>query len=234
VQTPDSFGKEVDRILAKCEEKSDNYKYVLWYTARQAENSKVMGMDEAFLYLVEKYYLQGKAYWLQDSDIKKYKEAAEKLSNNTIGKQAQEIAILDTKNMPISLRQLASQKDYTVVAFYDPTCGHCQKEIPRVDSVLRIMYKKGKKIQVFAINNSNEDEKWRNFIVDKKLNDFWIHAWDPQHTSRYRKDYNVYSNPIFYLIDREGKIIGKRLDHSNLEDFIQFYEKKIAAEKKAG
>jgi peroxiredoxin len=234
IQTPDSFCKEVDTLLRKVPEKSETYKYILWFSTRHAENSKVMGMDESFVYLVEKYYMQGKAYWLEDSDLKKYDTAAKKLSTNTIGKDAPEIMLPDINGNPTSLKKVVSQKDYTLLAFYDPTCGHCQKEVPAMDSAVRRMIKKNKSVQIFGVENAQEDEKWKKFIDEKKLKDFWYHVHDPYGQGRYRRDYNVTSNPIFYLIDKQGKIVGKRFDHNNLEDFMEFLEKKNALKKNEG
>jgi peroxiredoxin len=232
VSTPDSFNKESDAFLKNFGEKQELYKYSLWWLTRYCETSKIMGMDESFVYLVEKYYMQGKAYWLADSDLQKYITSAQKLSPNVVGKQAPEIKLNDINNNPMPLSSVVGKADFTIVAFYDPTCHHCQQEIPSMDSLTRIMNKK-RKVQIYGIENANEEEKWKKFIEDKKLNDFWYHI-RPDGIDKYRSNYNVYSNPIFYLIDKSGKIVGKRFDHTNLEGLIEFIErraKEIAKEK---
>jgi hypothetical protein len=231
VQTPDSFCKEADYLLKKIGEKQELFKYALWWMTRYAENSKVMGMDESFVCLVEKYYMTGKAYWLADSDLTKYKEQAWKIAPNTIGKLAPEIEIPDINEKPLSLRSIVGKADYTMVVFYDPTCGHCQKEIPKVDSVLKVMSKK-LKVQVYGVENAYEDEKWKKFIVDKDLGKYWYHVHDPRNEGKFRSNYNVHSNPVFYLLDNNGIIVGKRFDHSNLEGLVEFLEKKKKNELK--
>ena len=59
-------------ILAKAKGKPETFKYSLWYLTRWAETSKIMGMDEVFVYLVEEYYLKGKATWLDAEQLSKY------------------------------------------------------------------------------------------------------------------------------------------------------------------
>jgi peroxiredoxin len=225
IQTPDSFNKEADKFLKNFDEKQELFKYSLWWLTRHAETTKVMGMDESFVYLVEKYYMTGKAPWLEDSNLQKYITQAQKLSPNVIGKQAPEINIPDINEKNVSLTSIVKNADFTIVAFYDPTCHHCQQEIPSVDSLVRIMNKK-RKIQIYGVENAQEDEKWKKFIIDKKLGTFWTHLHDPYGVGKYRTNYNVYSNPIFYLLDNKGTIVGKRFDHTNLEGLIEFLEKR--------
>jgi thioredoxin-related protein len=46
------------------------------------------------------------------------------------------------------------------------------------------------------------------------------------HTSDLRNKYDVYSTPIVYLIDKQGRIQGKKLSDDNIEGLINFLEKK--------
>eukprot|EP01030_Chromulinospumella_sphaerica_P014279 gene14279-14072_t len=45
------------------------FHYTLWWITRYVENSKVMGMDEVFVYLVENYYMKGDAFWLKSDEL---------------------------------------------------------------------------------------------------------------------------------------------------------------------
>jgi len=73
---PDSVEKESDELLAKTKGTKDMFHYTLWWLTRNAENSKVMGMDEVFVYLVENYYMKGDAFWLTNDELSKYQERA--------------------------------------------------------------------------------------------------------------------------------------------------------------
>ena len=190
-------------------------------------------MDESFVYLVENYYQKGLATWLADSSLEKYIDRAKKIAPNMVGQPAIDVRLPDIDGNMHTLSSTYPTADYTLLVFWSPTCGHCQKEIPRVDSMQRIISKKVN-FKIFAVETDQEDEKWVKLIKDNDLNKNWIHVHDPQHTSNFRATYDVYSTPVMYLIDKNGKIVGKKLDHSNIEGLIDFLEKKKKqdAEKK--
>jgi hypothetical protein len=148
-----------------------------------------------------------------------------------MGKKGRNIEMPDDKEVPQTLWNTCTKGDFTVLAFYDPTCHHCEKEVPSMDSMLNIVEKEeGIKIMRFAVENADEDVKWHKFIEDKKLNNHWVHVHNPSRIGNYRADYNVYSNPIFYLLDKDAIIVGKRIDHSNIGGLI----KHLNDEKKKG
>jgi thiol-disulfide isomerase/thioredoxin len=225
VPAPDSMNKEADMLLAKTKNSPELFKYSLWWITRYAETSKVMGMDESFVYLVENYYQKGMATWLEDTSLEKYIDRAKKIAPNMVGQPAIDVRLPDAKGTITPLSTIYPQNDYTLLVFWSPTCGHCQKEIPRVDSVAKIISKKVK-FKVYGVETDLEDEKWEKLIKENDLNKNWVHVHDPNRTSNFRATYDVYSTPVMYLIDKSGKIVGKKLDNSNIEGLIDFLEKK--------
>ncbi len=223
---PDSFNKQADYILQKVNGTTELNKYSLWWITRYAENSKVMGMDESFVYLVENYYMKGRATWLDDTSLNKYIKRAMDIAPNMIGQTAADIRIPDINENMSSLIDYAKKADFTVLIFYDPTCGHCKKEIPAVDSAVQVMRKNKIDIQIFGIENAQEDVKWKEFIKEHQLDQkYWLHLHDPQGIGNYRSKFDVFSNPVLYLLDRNGKIVGKRIDHSNIVGLVEHLNK---------
>jgi thiol-disulfide isomerase/thioredoxin len=218
----DSMKYEADLILEKSRPSKDLFKYNLWWITRNAENSKIMGMDELFVYLVEKYYMKGDAHWLGNEDLQKYIDRAQKIAPNVIGNIAPEINMQDISGKKIPLSSVKSK--YTLVVFWTPSCGHCQQMVPKVDSVYRASLK-AKGVKIYAIRTEDDPKEWQDFIKSHKLED-WINVYDPNHTSDFRSKYDVYSTPVIYLLDEKKKIIGKRLDQSNIEQVIENYERK--------
>jgi peroxiredoxin len=222
VTVPDSFNKEADIIMKKTKGTTELSKYSLWWLTRYAESSKVMGMDQSFVYMVENYYMKGQATWLDDTSLNKYIKRAMDIAPNMIGQTAADIRIPDINENMKSLVEFAKQNDYTLLIFYDPTCGHCKKEIPSSDSVVKILRNKKIDIKIFGIENAQEDVKWKEFIKENKLDQpYWLHLHDPNHIGNYRSKFDVFSNPILYLLDRNAKIVGKKIDHSNLAGLVE-------------
>ena len=76
-------------------------------------------------------------------------------------------------------------------------------------------------IEIFAVCTKDDKEKWEKYIVDNGLT--WINGWDPQRMSRFDYFYNVESTPMIYILDRNKKIIAKRLGVENIGSFIEAY-----------
>lgn len=220
---PDSVEKEADVILRKAHGTKDIFKYSLWWLTRYVENSKIMGMDEAFVYLVENYYMKGDAFWLTSEELNKYLDRAQKIAPNVIGNLAPEVKVPEVvSKKEASLQNLKA--NYTLLIFYSPSCGHCQREIPEIDSLYR-SYLKDKGVKVFTVATEGEEKAITDFISKNKLED-WTNTWDHEHAGDWRGKYDVYSTPTIYLLDDRKIIRGKRLDHTNIGSLVDMLEKK--------
>ena len=90
---------------------------------------------------------------------------------------------------------------------------------------LKAYYEKAKNegIEVFAVCTTADKEKWTKYIEDNKLT--WINGWDPERSSHFDYYYNVQSTPMVYILDRNKKIIAKKLAVENIGSFIDNYRK---------
>jgi peroxiredoxin len=214
---------EADMLLTKTKGTKELFKYTLWWATRNAENSKVMGMDEVFVYLVENYYMKGMATWLSNEELSKYIDRASKIAPNVIGNVAPEVKLPNVMTHKTE-SMLDTKAKYTLLIFYSPTCGHCQTEIPKLDSVYNAVLKK-KGVKVFTVATEESDEKISDFIKKNNITD-WTNTSDQDHVGDWRAKYDVYSTPTIYLMDEKKIIRGKRLDHSNIDNVIEMLEKK--------
>lgn len=227
VPHPDSVEREADMLLQKTKGTRDLFKYSLWWLTRYAENSKIMGMDEVFVYLVENYYMKGDAYWLKPDELQKYIDRAFKIAPNLLYHVAPEIQ-LDNVMTKKAERLSAVDAPYTLVIFYSPDCGHCQHEMPLLDSLYTAVLK-ARGIKVFTISTESTREKINDFIRKNHM-ETWTNTWDPENHGNWRSMYDVYSTPTIYLLDKQKKIIGKRIDHTNITKVMEGYEKKLQNE----
>jgi thiol-disulfide isomerase/thioredoxin len=226
----DSMEKECDFLLKKTKGTKDMFHYTLWWLTHNVENSKIMGMDEVFVYLVENYYMKGDAFWLSHEDLEKYIKRARDIAPNVIGNIAPEVKLQNiiTKKDESMFNMKAK---YTLLVFYSPNCGHCQHEIPSLDSLYNEVLKP-KGVKVYTVATEGDEKAITDFINKNKIGE-WTNTWDPDHTSDYRGKYDVYSTPTIYILDEKKIIRGKRLDHANIGSVVEMLEKKKnkAAEK---
>jgi peroxiredoxin len=112
-----------------------------------------------------------------------------------------------------------SQGEFTILVFYEYDCGHCKKDIPALYNEVYLPLIQHN-IDVFAICMNDDHSKWEAFVTDNELAG-WHHVWDPSHHSLFRFKYNVKSSPTIYLLDRDKKIVAKRLDNANLSKLLK-------------
>lgn len=222
IQNPDSIISSLDYILDKSKNNEEIYRYWLVSSFQKYQNTKIMGMDKVFLHLGDNYYLKGKAPWSDDEMIKKLKDELIFYRENQIGMIAPQLNLLDTLFKPIKLHNIEAK--YMILYFYSPTCGHCKKKTSGMVKLFHDFKEEG--LQIMGVNVDTEVDKWLDFIKDFELD--WVNTADISYKSNFRIQYNVRSTPTIYLLDKEKKIIAKKLDAEQLRDLL---EKLIAFDK---
>ncbi len=215
VKHPDSVISSAHTIIEKAKANDEVFRYCVVNITYKYETSKIMGMDAVFVDLSESYYLSGDAVWADSTLMAKISDRVSRMKPNLIGKQAPKMVLLDTLLKPVSLYSLKS--DFVVLYFYDPDCGHCKKKTP----VLRELYNKSLKnkgVEVIAANIKKDVDKWKKYIKEQDLN--WINLADPNVRSNFRYEYNIESTPQLYILDNQKRIIAKKLDVEQIEEFI--------------
>lgn len=226
LQIPDSLCKEGDYLIAKAKSNKETFKFLVWYMTVNYETSKVMGFDAIFVHEALTYYKSKQAYWVDEKQNKKIVERATQLDSILIGKIAPNLIMQDTLvglTPDFNTYSLLSIKSkYTIVYFWDPDCGHCQKETPKLVEFYKKIQSKHQ-VQVYAVGCVSELEPWRKYIREKKLP--WINVVDAFNKNHYKHIYDIYSTPVIYILDEHKKIIAKRIETEQIEDFLDRYEK---------
>src|SRR5690606_1940959 len=122
---------------------------------------------------------------LSNEDLEKYFDRAAKIAPNLIGRIAPELKMTGLDNKEYSLSDIKAK--YTMVVFWDPTCGACTKEVPALDSVYNAALK-DKGVKVFAVKTEGDDNLWKEFIKKHHLED-WTNVSDPERKSNFRAKY---------------------------------------------
>ncbi len=219
IQMPDSINKEADKILGMSEKNKDMFQYVAVWLLNRYATSEIMGHDAVVVHLADRVYLSGKAPWASQEYISDLAKRVDRLRPNLIGQKATELVMSSFTGFYVSLYDIKAE--FTIVYFWEPDCGHCKEATP----ILKAFYdeNKSKGVEVFAVCTQTDREKWENYIAEHGLS--WINGWDPQRLSRFDYFYNVESTPLIYILDRDKKIIAKRLSVEDIGPFIETYRK---------
>jgi peroxiredoxin len=218
LQIPDSINKEADYLLDKSKSK-EIFKYLVWWITNNYEKSQIMGMDAVFVHMAKNYYLNGKAFWVDSAIVSKIRDRAKILEPILIGKRAPNMWLTDSAGKLFTLDGFKAKA--TVLYFWDPNCGHCQKETPKLHEFWEKQKSKG--IDVFAVSIDRKPDDWKKYIREKKLH--WTNVWDSYTATDFRNMYDIYSTPVIYLLDENKKILAKRIGVDQLPDFFDNYFK---------
>jgi thiol-disulfide isomerase/thioredoxin len=227
---PDTIMKAIDGLVEKAKKNPETYKYLVWSCMFMYQNPEVMGLDEVFVRLYDKYFATGAMdYWIAASMKKSVKEYADKLRTSLVGKTGANLIMQDLSLQPKSMYDLKNK--YTILWIYDPECGHCKEETPKLVE----FYNKNRTkfdVQVFSVASDTSLQKMRTFIKTMKMESFvnvnGPRSYMPQH---YSKLYYSESTPSIYILDRDHKIIAKKLPIKQLEDFFTRHEKFVQSRK---
>lgn len=234
-QTPDTLAIEIDKVLSKTTN-PEVFKFIVHNTTVDAEKSKVVCMDKLFYHMIVTYYAKNKCNWVNNETLEKMIDKADKMKNVLCGNKAVDLILPDTNMVWHSLYK-NQPNDYTVLYFWDATCGHCKKMTP----VLKEMYErflKPNNIGVYAVEGELKDDNWKAYLKEHKLpwtnvstnedinNNAAEHIKNTTVASlNYRLTYNISSFPVVYVLDKDKNIIAKEIGVEQLEDFLTRYMK---------
>jgi len=228
---PDSINREVDYMLLMARANDDMFKYLMVYFVQKYINPEYMGQDAVFVHLFEKYINTGQAEFFTEQYKKIMSDRAYSLMANLIGNPAANLDMVDSAGKSVQLYDVKA--DFTVICFWDPTCSHCKETVPRVDSLFKAKWK-AEGVKLFGVMVDGGKEAWLKFIRENNLKD-WIHVYqtDAQRDEdakanrpNYRQLYDVYQTPVLYLLDKDKRIIAKKLNQYQLDEVINLKKKK--------
>jgi len=226
VQTPDSLIKDTDWLVAKASANKDVKSYVVFYIINQYENPKTVGTEALWVHMANKYYLSGDMGISEDAK-KRILGKVNTLKDVLVNKTFPALPISDAAGKKINLHTIDA--NYTVLFFYAATCGHCKEASP----VLKSFYDKNKAdgVKVIAIDTEHNPDEWKSFVKNYHLEEL-INGFDPLNQVDFNKRYDVVTTPTIYVLDKNKKIIARKMPVEQLDDFLNYYKKKQMASTK--
>ncbi|MDN5216295.1 DUF5106 domain-containing protein [Fulvivirgaceae bacterium BMA12] len=220
-QDPDTLVAAINPLIEKAKKNRETYKYLIWNLTLNYQNPKIMGLDAIFVRLYDEYFASGEMdYWANDKLKENLKTRADQLRNSLIGKQAPNLIIQDLDGKPRALESIKSR--YTVIYFYDPDCGFCKKETPKLRD-----FKKNTALDVniYAVCADSSLTKMTKYIDEMAIGD-WINVNGPRtYSKHYKTVYDANTTPTIYLLDERKKIIAKKIAADKIQPFLNNYEK---------
>ncbi|MES2880672.1 MAG: thioredoxin-like domain-containing protein [Bacteroidota bacterium] len=223
----DSVIKEIDWMMSYANVRDDMQKFMLLKFVNRYLNQKYMWEDAVFVHLFEKYFAQKNYSWLTDKGRKMITDRAYSLMANLMGTPAAEIELPDSTGKMRNLYGVDAA--FTVVAIWDPTCGHCKEVLPKLDSMYQAKWKSyGLKIYALAKETDGKKTDWTSFIQKHNLGN-WQHVYYSKDAEAarvkagmpgYSQLYDVQSFPTLYLLDKDKRIIAKKVTFEQVDEIL--------------
>jgi thiol-disulfide isomerase/thioredoxin len=225
VPNPDSIKKEIDYMLLMSRTSKEMYKFLLVHFVQKYINPEYMGQDAIFVHLFEKYVNTGQAEFFTAQYKEHMTKRAYSLMANLIGQPASNMEMVDSLEKSLPLYNVKAP--YTVVFFWDPTCGHCKEVVPKLDSIYHAKWKQ-QGIKIYAVMVDGGKDNWTKYIQENNLKD-WIHVYQTNAQQEleskagkpgFRQLYDVYQTPVLYLLDSDKRIVAKKLSYLQIDEVL--------------
>lgn len=200
-----------------------------YYEALEEETKKVIAENpdvEAAAYMFNRYY--------NDATTEEFEEAfnqySEKVRNSFLAAEAREelaarkatqpgalapdFTLNDPEGKPVTLSSLRGQ--YVIVDFWASWCKPCRAGMPAMKELYKKYHPKG--LEIIGVSDDTDHNAWKKAIEQDQTP--WIHVVDEfpieNRPARVGLLYGVHYIPSYFLLDKEGKVIGK-MEHEELE-----------------
>ncbi len=254
-QIPDTIGRLADQLIARCGNTAEVFKYMVHTITHKYESSDIMGMDAVFVHMALTYYCPkpgqpNRVDWMSAGKLDTLCTRARKMEPLALGRKAPNIILTDTTDENwINFHKLPNE--YVVLIFWDPHCGHCKEELPKIHEVYaKTLRPMG--VEVYAVAKAVDAglmRDWKKFIHEKGLD--WVNValtervftearkdprkFIPQYTTieslNYSDTYDVFSTPKIFVVDGDRKFIGKSLSAEQIEDLVKKTKERKAKQK---
>jgi peroxiredoxin len=208
----------VDVILGKTVITKEFYKQTFVFLYQKYNTSDIVCMDKVYVNLALNWYTKDRAFWATASQLKKIRDRAKELEPIQCGSIAPNMRLLDTLGTWHDLHRDPSE--YIVLYFYDPECGHCKKATPLLPAVYDKY--KGDGVNFWGICTKFNTKVWRDFIKQHNLNFLNISDnGEDTFLNNMRDTYDIFSTPVIYILDKDKRIITKRIPTEKLEEWLE-------------
>ena len=221
----DSLIQGLDQVFGSMLCTNKAYPFVFDYFTKVFKNRDVQNNTEGYAYLINKYVKNNTCAFLDKKNQQALITELNQIQAQKINDTAVDLILEDTTGVKLSLLNVAKQYNYTLLIFFDPNCEHCKVELPKMDSTIKVLERDLLiKIGKYAVCNEPNIEKsvWKNFIISNRLDSQYAHVIMSGNNENIalRKAYDAFTNPLFYLLDKDGVLIAKKLSTNTLRKIL--------------
>jgi thiol-disulfide isomerase/thioredoxin len=219
--TADNYLDNIDNLLKGLDCKSKSYGVFSNYFISNLAFFETNQLEKAFNHLYKNYIDKNPCDVFSAADYNSYSNKYATNIKVPLGTKTPDFELVSKDTITYKLSEIYPKNDFTFVVFYSPSCVHCQEKMPVVSDSFKNLKNRypAKKIQLIAVINDADESNWSPFIIEKKLED-WLNLKSLDSKRKYQEDFNAYSNPSYFLINKSGDVILKTFNIKAIEGLI--------------
>lgn len=210
---------EFDALISSCRD-SLTRQHVTLRILDHYMHSRVMGEEGVAIHIYDNWLKPGTVKATSEFEMMDAELFANCNRRSLIGMQAEKITLRKPLGGTMSIPE---EGRVSVLFFYDTACAKCRLEALALPSVLRSV---DFPMNFYAVYVGYDKRQWRAFRRNFKLKDAEnvrvVHLWDPEMDSDYQIIYGVVATPRMFITWKDGEILGRRLEVTNLQQIIDY------------
>ncbi len=208
----ENYKSGVDLLLNKQNCESPNFKFYVEWIFKNLELHQSQNLNNTAQYVFNQYVNSKTCI---DKQKPFYDATFKKLSSFTklpVGAVLPEFEMKKINGEAYRFSDFKKEK-VNIVMFYDPLCEHCQTEVPKITKEIEELEKEtNQNIGKLAILNGISS-LWKDFVDKNNLKN-WENVTYKEGDTKTQENLDAFTNPKFYILDIEGKIILKTYGYS--------------------
>lgn len=150
------------------------------------------------------------------------KETLARLSMLQEGKTAPDFTMMTVAGDSLRFSSFYSRNELTLLDFWAAWCGPCRISSPILKRIYSRYHKYG--LDIISVSLDESMDEWKEGILEDNLT--WTHVSDLKGWNNQAAIiYNVKSVPQNVLVSADGKILARKLEGSELEQYLEDYFK---------
>lgn len=214
---PDSITKAVDEVVQLMPKDGAFYRFAVLHFVQSFEMNEAPGADQIFVHMVDKYLKIKETPWLDIATLTRLEYKSSIAKPVLTGKKAPTLELSDEQKKPVKLDTIGGK--LTLLIFYSPLCNHCMEVMPQVYQTWLDARTFG--VQAVAVSVDEQYRNWQQFVRQQHWE--WYDLADPSGKNDFEKIYPTNNLPVIYLLDKDKRILRKRIKPDALRDVLKLY-----------
>lgn len=222
---PEKVISVLDSIFLIMGYQSETFKYYLPFFTKKYSFAFQPWVDKVYVHIAKKYYNKDVAPWLTDKEIDLVQYKSKRKEASLPGKIIPDVTLVDKNDEPVRLLDIDA--DYMILVFWRPGCSHCRHAMPYLRKFQEKFKNKGVKIVTACTRQRSDTYRCWDGVKSEKMEGFDYNLADKSGETGFLRKYNIGGVPNIFIIDKNKKIIDKKVAPMLLQDkFEEILNKK--------